>query len=408
MNNPQRKKILFLTQFFYPDIQATSQLFYELSEDLAKDYDVNIVCGLPLMEVPELEGGSPEMKAPEGVRIDRVFSARLKRKSFSDRALNHISFLLSSFFFLLFNRREADLFIYTSDNPLNCLHVVLFLNKAKIYICQDLYLEQGWSLGMFKKGIVRRALSLCQGLSFRCANKVIVIGEKMLSYLRGNGMPKEKIELIVNWADTDRIVPVEKENFFSKERSLNGKFVVMHSGRIGLAQDMELLVECAESLREYKDIKFLIIGEGVRKDLLIDMAKEKNLENITFLPFQPFKTLKFSLGAASVGLALSRGGLAHSLVPSRLFSTMASGRPVIASAEENSIVEKIIYDSGCGIAVRPGDLDGLKEAILKIYNKRDLVTEMGKKGREYAVNHFSRSKAVEKYKKIIKELLAAR
>ena len=138
--NQRQKSILFLTQFFYPDVQATSQIFTDLCEDLAETYQVKVVCGAPLIAVKKAKKST--IQATESfskIDIMRVFSARQEKSSFLNRAINHISFILSAFIYIFFTKR-SDMLIYTSDNPLSFLGTLSYLGKPKIYLCQDLYL----------------------------------------------------------------------------------------------------------------------------------------------------------------------------------------------------------------------------------------------------------------------------
>lgn len=396
--------ILFLTQFFYPDIQATSQLFLELCEDLAKDYKVEVICTPPLLIADtENKNKNPTEEYYKEIYIKRVFSTRKEKILLFNRAINHLSFLYSSFFYFLFHRK-TDIFIYTSDNPFNFLNALLFLSKPRVYICQDLYLEQGLTIGFFKNGVMIFLLGLIQRLAFCLADKVVVIGPRMKSYLERIGIPAEKIEIIANWADIDNITPYDAENQFSKKYNLTGKFVVMHSGRIGLTQDMDLFLRCAKDMKIYHDIIFVVIGEGVKKKRLISRAERLGLDNIMFLPYQPKENLKYQLASASLFLILEKSGLASYLIPSKLYAIMASARPIIATVEKDSGVYDIIMKAHCGITVEPGNLKGLKDGIYKIYENRALIRAMGNGGRDYTVKHFARTAMTDQYKQILKEL----
>ena len=399
-------RILFLTQFFYPDIQATSRIFLQLCEDLSKTHKVRVVCGMPLVQVDDQDcKGNICRQNHNGVEIIRLKSARRIKKSLLDRAINHCSFVFSAFFYLIHNRGKSDILIFTSDNPFNFLCSLLFIKKPKIYICQDLYKEQSVTAGLIKNGIFLKILGLCQRIAYWISDRIVVIGKMMADYISFyKRISLDKIEVIPNWADTDQIIPSDKLNTFSKEHSLSDKFVVLHSGRVGLMQDLQLLVKCAKELTHYKDIVFVIIGEGAVKAELIDLAEKEGLCNILFLGYQPEKILRYSLATASVGVILYKKDLSHCLVPSRLYGIMASARPVIASVVENSEVSEIINDSSCGVVVEPSNLEGLKSAVLSIYTEREQIEIMGNKGREYVVKHFSRKLMTDRYAKIIKKV----
>ena len=402
-------KILFITQFFYPDIQATSKIFTELCEDLAKDYKVKVICGEPLVEPQRRKSKTSQKEIYNGMEIKRVFTVRMVRKSILERIFNHLSFALFATSKVLFTKNNTDLVIFTSDNPLNFIPAFFPFGKPKMYICQDLYLEQGLSTGFFKKGLLTDLLHFCRKVSYRISNKIVAIGERMTLYLVENlGVPKEKTTTITNWVDTNKIAPFEKDNPFSKKHGLIDKFVVLHSGRLGVAQDLMLLLKCAKELKKYPNIKFLIIGEGLRLKSLKKFARENELSNVMFLPYQPEELLKEVFASSSVSVIIYNTKLAHSMVPSRLYSFMASGRPVIAAVDEECSAARIIEKAKCGFVIGVGNKAELEENILKIYQDRKLIQSMGDKGRKYAVKHFSRSYMTKKYKYTIEQLIKHR
>ena len=401
-------KILFVTQFFYPDIQATSQLFLELCEDLSKEFNIKVICGLPLIRL-EVEGQKIPTKKREiynGVDITRIWYIRKAKKTIFCRGINHVSFTVSAFLHLLVAPRP-DIFIFTTDNPLNFIYGILFRKTTKIYLCQDLYLEQGLAVGVFAKtNWLTRLIGFFQRVSLHFADKIIVIGERMNKYIVAMlQVPPNKIEIISNWADTDRIIPGDQNNPFSRKHDLVDKFVVMHAGRIGVTQNLGLLLECAQYFSDNPDIKFVIIGEGAKKNDIFDMANEKGLENVLFLPYQTPEMFNHVLASVSLSAILIKRDLLHCLVPSRLYVIMASARPVVISAHEHSEAYDILTQAGCGITVKPGDFEELKNAIYKLYNERDQIRILGNKGREYVAKHFSRPLSTDKYKRIIREML---
>ena len=399
-------KILFITQFFHPDIQATSKIFTELCEDLAKDYKVKVICGEPLVEPQRRKSKTSQKETHNGIEIKRVSTVRMVRKTIFERILNHLSFVLLATINALFIKNHTDIVIFTSDNPLNFIPAFFILGKPRMYICQDLYLEQGLSTGFFKKGILTDLLHLCRKASYKISNKIVAIGERMTLYLvECLGVPKEKTTTITNWVDIDKIEPVDRDNSFSQKYGLVDKFVVLHSGRLGVAQDLTLLLKCAKDLKEYSDIKVLIIGEGMRLKILKQFARENNLYNVIFLPYQPEENLQEVFATSSVSVILYNTKLAHSMVPSRLYSFMASARPIIAAVDKKCSAAKIVKKARCGFVIEIGDGAGLRENILKIYNERKLIQSLGEKGRDYAVKHFSRSHMTKKYKYTIEKLL---
>lgn len=391
-------KILFLTQFFYPDIQATSRIFTELCYDLARRHSILVICGAAEVIDPGVERARGEKReGVGGIEIKRVFSTRGNKENMMIRAAKHISFAIAACWAAL-RAGGADVLVFTSDNPLNFICTGLFSGVKKLYICQDLYLEQGMAIGVFRKGIFSRIMRRCQTAAFDAADEVITISKSMKKHItREIGVNAEKITVIPNWADVDKITPCGKGNAFAEKHGLVDKFVVMHSGRVGLMQDLELLVDCAEGMRNNKDVRFVIIGEGVGKKALIEEADRKRLHNMMFLPYQAEAGLRESLSSADIGVVLYKETLSHCLVPSRLYSILSSGRPVIASAPIGSEMYEIIHEARCGRTVEIGDYKGLRREIEWMQEHPAERDKMGLAGREYAVRYCSRKRGTGEY-----------
>jgi colanic acid biosynthesis glycosyl transferase WcaI len=237
------------------------------------------------------------------------------------------------------------------------------------------------------------------------SDKIVVIGEMMRSYLTGRlGIRNDKVIVIHDWADTDCIIPVPQANEFSIEKGLAGKFVVMHSGRVGLLQDLELLLECARDMRDIPDLRFVIAGEGVNRERLMKTASEMGLKNVLFIPFQPEETLKYSLGSASVGIILFKDDYSHCLVPSRLYCHLASQRPIIATASDSSDLKVMIDRANAGIVIPPGRKDALKNAIEELYRNRERLAALGRNARDFVIKNYSRSRMTEKYMDMLLEI----
>lgn len=400
-------KVLFLTQFFYPDIQATSRIFTELCEDLIKQFKLTVVCGYPLVEVSSsLNKRAAQPDFYNRATISRVFSTQLKKKNLFNRIINWLSFAVFSYKYIL-AQPKTGVFIFTSDNPFNSIPALFFPPAKRIYICQDLYWEQIKAVGIIKRNISYRVfgmpLILLQKLALKYAGKIIVISESMRLYLEDGRVGRDKIKVVPNWANTNAIVPSEQDNAFSRQHGLNEKFVILYAGRIGLTQDLGILLDCAGQLRSYSDMKFVIIGEGARRDYFISLAKKKRLDNLVFLPYQPEEIFNYVLATASISVIPEKSDISSFLMPSKLYNIMASARPVIAAVDKISQTAQVINNAQCGSIITPGSSQELMDSILKIYENRDLIEILGNNGREYVVNNFSRLAMTSKYRLLVKE-----
>jgi glycosyltransferase involved in cell wall biosynthesis len=222
--------------------------------------------------------------------------------------------------------------------------------------------------------------------------------------LISRGVEPAKLVVISNWADTERIVPGPKENGFREEHGLNGKFVVSYAGTIGWAQDLDTVIESAGLLRSYRDIRFILVGDGPKRRPLQAKASALGLDNVSFLPLQPRDRYPLLLNASDVCLISLNPRLTTPVVPGKLFDIMASGRPVVGDVPLDGDAPRIVAEGPCGICVAPGDPDRLAEAILKLYRDPALAAELGANGRRLVEHKYSRSICTRRYERLLLDI----
>ena len=185
------------------------------------------------------------------------------------------------------------------------------------------------------------------------SHRISVISEGFRTALLAKSVPNSKIELIPVWADPDEIQPLPKENSFRRAHGLVDKFVAMYAGNIGFTSCIEDVLDAAEIFRERIDIKFVIVGEGVKKEDLLEEMHCRQLTNVLILPYQPRAVFSEMLAAADVILVTLNADAAMSSLPSKVFSAMASARPIVTVAPLESDLAHIVARSGCGWTVPP-------------------------------------------------------
>jgi glycosyltransferase involved in cell wall biosynthesis len=202
------------------------------------------------------------------------------------------------------------------------------------------------------------------------------------------------------------LTPQPRANDWARENGLVNKFVVMHSGNIGHAQDLNALVRAATFLRDLEDLAIVIIGTGARHAELLALAERLQVDAVRFLPYQSREVLSDSLSAADLHIVGLARGLSGYVVPSRLYGVMAVGRPVLAAAEPTSETAQLVQSVGCGIVVPPGRPELLTETIRKAYNGEYDLVEMGARARRFAVDEADRTIAISRYRAVLQEVLA--
>ena len=180
------------------------------------------------------------------------------------------------------------------------------------------------------------------------------------------------------------------------------KFYITYSGNIGMTQNLDMLLDVMEELQnEAPDVRLVLIGEGAYKPRAEEIIKEKNLSNVSMLPFQPYEEIShvFSLGDA--GLVISKPGVGSNSVPSKTWSIMSASRPVLANFDENELKD-IVSDHRCGIFTKAGDKEAFKAAILELYHHPEMCQEYGHNGRKYILDNLTKSVGTQQYVDVIK------
>lgn len=404
-------KVRILSQYFPPDVATTGQLLFELAVGLAdRRINVDVLTALPTYD-RKIEATRSEVLG--GVRVTRVWSTRLDKNRPSGRILNSVTFFLSVFFHLL-RSSSHDVLLIVSTPPFLPL-VGLFLNrlrsKSYIWLVHDVYPEIAVKLGYLKKGgLLSRIWDRMNRAVGAHAWRIIVLNDSMkqvfVHKLGSTGEKKkdEKIRVIHNWAREDFIAPIPRvENEFLKLHNLADRFVVQYSGNLGLFQELEILIEAARIMDD-PGICFLFIGEGGKKERLMTLARKYNLENVKFLPYQDYSMLPHSLTSASVAVVTLERDIEGLAMPSKLYTILASGTPIVAFCDEGSDIKKIVLSARCGFALRQDDLIGFVDVLRRMKNEPQLLRELGANARRHFEEHYTFGHALDKYEELLRGL----
>ena len=394
-----------LNQYYWPGVEATAQLLAQLCEALARDFDVTVVTG-HLHGLDEL----PHREVRNGVRIVRVRSTAFERTQLHRRAANYVTYLGDSLVQALRSERP-DLVLSMTDPPIVGdigLVVARRFGVPLVVISQDVFPEIAERVKRLENPVAIGALRALVRLYLRRADRIVAIGETMKVRLEAKGAPADRIAVIPNWVDSTAITPRPKANEWARAHGLQDHFVVMHSGNVGHAQDLDSLVRAAAFLRDLDNVRIVIIGFGA---LHADLARLVNrldvADKVRFLTYQPRDVLSESLSAADlhyIGLAKNLSGF---VVPSRMLGVMAAARPVLVGADDESENVRIVRDTGCGLAVPPGRPELVASVVRDAVERRLSLDGMGERGREYVEREADREVAFARYRRLIGDLLGA-
>ena len=259
-------------------------------------------------------------------------------------------------------------------------------------------------LGLLKNKFLIRWVEKLESFLYRRADGITVHSEGNREYVISKGAAPHRTHTFANWVDLVALKPGPQINVWRAQHGLEKAFVVSFAGTVGFAQGLEEVVHVAERLGRYPDLVFVIAGDGVLKDPLQKEAVAKGLNNIKFLPPQPPEAYLQLLQASDVCLVTLHKDLKTPVVPGKLQSIMAAGRPVICCANPASDARRLVEESGCGIFVPAGDASGLMDAVLRVYLRREVAEEMGKLGRRYAERNFDRKKCTQMYTSLLNQI----
>ena len=308
--------------------------------------------------------------------------------------------------------RSCDVMFIYSTPPIQgavAASVKKFNRIPFVYNLQDIFPDSLAGTGLAKKGgLLWKIGRVIENFTYRNADKIIVISEDFKKNIMAKGVPEEKIEVIYNWVDEQAVVdvPREKNKLFDMYELDRSKFYVTYNGNIGLTQNMDMLLEVAKALEANEDIQFVLVGNGAYLDQVKQIIKDRNVGNVTLLPFQPYEDISHVFSLGDVSLVISKPGVGANSVPSKTWSIMSASRPVLANFDENEL-KTIIEENNCGIFTKAGDKVAFTDAILKLYNNRELCREMGKNGRKFVMANLTKEVGTQKYVDVIKSFVTA-
>jgi colanic acid biosynthesis glycosyl transferase WcaI len=398
----RRPRLLVLNQYYWPGVEATAHLLGELCRALADEFDITVVTGA-LRESPADHGRTIH----DGVEIIRVHSTAFDRRRLGLRATNYLTYLLQSFRVALTTERPDVVFCMT-DPPIIAniaLAVSRRFRRPLVVASQDVFPEAAVVLKRLENPLIVGFLRIAISFYLRRADRIVAIGETMRKRLEAKGARPDRVRVIPNWVDTGAITPQPRDNEWAREQGLDEKFVVMHSGNIGNAQDLDSLVRAATFLRDLDDLAIVIIGNGARRADLLELAERLEVDSVRFLPYQDRARLSESLASAHVHVVGLAKGLSGYVVPSRLYGVLSAGRPVIVAADDDSETAQVASTVGCGVVVPPGRPELLAQAIRRAHDGADDLDEMGRRGREFVVAEADRAVAVERYAAVLRDVI---
>lgn len=409
-----RPKILLISLVFAPDGVSTAMLLTELAVQLHKlGHDLVVVTTTPhynqdgdALNAQPLSSRWGSFLMQSDCQGIPVYHARVRPKGTRvlSRLFDYINFHIIGTLAGLRLGGKYEIVLAPSP-PLTVGLSAMILAWARrapfIYNVQEIYPDLAVELGVLKNRLLIRILERLERFIYARAKVVVVISEKFRQRILAKGVPERKLAVIPNFVDGQEVQPGQRHNAFSRQQGLDDIFVVQYAGNIGLTQDLETIIAAAQLLQNIPEIYFFIVGDGARREWLVQQIKELKLKNIRWLPYQPRNIMPLLYASSDICLVPLRPNMARDTFPSKIYTIMAAGRPALVAADPDSELAALVAKTNCGVAVPPGDPSALADTIRSLYSRQNELQEMGKRGREFVVQYHSPQAVARQYHDLI-------
>jgi glycosyltransferase involved in cell wall biosynthesis len=416
MKLAQPMRILYLSQYFPPEMGAPAARVHELSREwVALGHDVTVLTGFPNHPTgkipPEYRGQLIRRELVDGVNVVRTPIYAAANQGVVRRAANYLSYAASAASFGPILTERPDVVIATSPQLLTAASG-LWMSALKrapfVFEVRDI-----WPRSIVEVGALPAhhpavwALERLELFLYGMADRVVAVTDTFVEELVARGVPRGKLRVVKNGVDLELFHPQPRDDELRSELGLTADdFLCLYVGTHGMAHGLQTILEAADQLREHRDIRFVLVGEGAEKNALKQRAQSMNLGSVLFVDKQPRVKIPRFLAASDVSLVLLKGKpLFKTVLPSKIFEILGSGRPLVLGVDGEA--RKVLEDAGAGIFVPPEDAASLAGAILELKTNPARCAEMGSKGRAFAEANFSRKALAEQYVCILREVAEA-
>jgi glycosyltransferase involved in cell wall biosynthesis len=408
--NPLR--VTILNQYYAPDVASTGRLLHELAQELVRlGEQVSVVTSQPSYGPPETWVKCPPNEVRDGVRVLRLVTTRFSKDNMLGRAMNWLTFMLPMTARVLFTTQADVVYLYTTNPPILGVigaFVSLLRKHRYVVLLHDSYPHLAVWVGKIKAGgIAEKIWHRLNRFMYGRASETIVLCDKAKELVsRTYHIDPSRITVIHNWADGEELKPRPKRaTNFASRHELRDHFVLMYSGNLGLYYNFETLLDAAELLCD-EPFKLVLIGAGGRKAWIADQIRERKLSNTLLLPYQPYQTLEDSLNACDASLVTIAKGIEGISFPSKLYTSLAVGKPIVALAEEDSELRTIVERSDVGVWSGLDDGQQLADAIRMMMNDPERCAQQAANARRLLEREFTIEAAAAAYAKVLRKAMA--
>lgn len=393
--------ILLFNEYYPPDTSATAKMAATVAETLAARHRVTVVAGRPSYDPDELYPYRLLQRITRNkVTVECVGSTAYPRHQMRRRLSNYLSYLALAVPRAISIR--SDVVLGMTDPPvagIAAAFVARVTGRPFIYNIRDMYPDMAVGGDIVSHGAFVRLWERMHRWALRQAACVIVLGDDMRERILGKGVSPERVVIVRDGTSFPSFMPPPSDPVVQEIRC-GFPFVAMHAGNLGFYGAWDTLLKAADMLRD-DGVGLVFVGDGANRVRLQTAAM--NSPNVRFLPFRPFEQVPHVMMAGDIHIVTVRRGLEGVVVPSKLFSTLAAGRPVLAVTPPQCDAARIVTESGCGIAADPDEPTGVAAAIRELRRDPVRLAAMGVRAREVA-GRFLRTRELQRFVTIVEEV----
>jgi len=400
--------ILFLSHYFPPEVNAPASRTFEHCRQWVRDgHRVTVVTCAPNHPRGKVYPGYRNRlyarEEKDGITIIRVWTYLTANEGFLKRTLNYVSYMAAAIVAAPFIQK-ADIVISTSPQFFNGLagYVVSRMKRAPwVLEIRDLWPESILAVGAIKNRFIIHLLEWLELFAYRQADRIVPVTDAFQRYIEGKGIPKEKITVIKNGADLTLYKPVTGTNRLAESLGIQGKFVAAYLGTHGMAHHLETVLHAAQRLREYPDIVLVLAGDGAERQRLAALRNELGLDNVLMLDQQPKDQMPWLWALSDVSLILlKKSDLFKTVIPSKIFESMAMEKPIILGVEGESA--DIVRAADAGYCIEPENAEELANRLLQLRESEDLRRRFGHNGRIHVRAHYDRLVLARRFEELLR------
>ncbi len=401
--NDKPMKVVILNHYYAPDVASSGHLLFELAEEIARlGADTSVVTCRPSYGPPESWQKCPRKEIKNGVKTLRMNATRFSKDSIIGRLVNIASFMIPLTLFHVLPKRKGKVFLYTTNPPflgfVGGFSSFLFPHNYAVLL-HDAYPDIAVWLGKIKKGgFIDRFWHWCNKFMYNRAKQVIVLSEAAKELVINHyGTAPDRVHVIPNWADPTDLLPKPKtESTFAKEHDLVEPFTVLYSGNLGLYYEFEMILEGAKQLLG-ENFRLVITGAGGGKSKIAEAIQNKGLTNTILLGYTPQEEFNDALNCCDALIVTIAKGIDGISFPSKLYTCLSVGRPIIAFSTPSSELRPIIEDNKIGAWLEITDSDGFVSYIRHLMKNPDEALATGKRARTLLETKYTIEKSGKAY-----------